>query len=87
MKTLYSILSNLASLAFGYLFVSNLKQPNDFSHMIFMSMLVVLFLIFIVLGILSFPKRPKSRSLFYNSYSNRRTKNEEFDKFYSFMNN
>ena len=86
MKTLYTILANLASLVFGYVFVSNLKYSTDFSYLIFMSLLAILFFIFVIVSILSFPKRAKSKRLFYNSYSDRRTKNEEFDKFYSFMN-
>lgn len=86
MKTLYLILSNLASLVFGYVFITNLKYSFDFSYLIFMSLLLILFFIFLIVSILNFPKRTKSRSLFYNSYSDRRTKNEEFDKFYSFMN-
>lgn len=86
MKTIYSIMANLASLSFGYVFVSNLNHTVDFRYIVFMSMLAVLFFIFIILGILSFPKRPKSRRLFYNSYSDQRIKNSEFDRFYSFMN-
>ncbi|MGV3697434.1 hypothetical protein [Flavobacterium sp.] len=86
MKTLYLILSNLASLVFGYLFISNLKYSIDLSYILLMSMLLVLFFIFLVISIMNFPKRTKSRTLFYNSYSDRRTKNVEFDKFYSFMN-
>jgi len=86
MKTLYSILANLASLVFGYLFVSHLNQANDFSHVLIMSMLALLFFIFVILGILSFPKRAKQRSFFYNSYSSRRTKNDDFDRLYSLMN-
>lgn len=86
MKTLLLLLSNLASLAFGYTFVSNLKYSVDLNYLIFMSLLLILFFIFIILSVLSFPKRQKSRSIFYNSYSERRTKNEEFDKLYSFLN-
>jgi len=86
MKTLYSVLTNLASLSFGYVFISNLRPTADFRYIVFMSMLAILFLIFIILGILCFPKKPKPRKLFYNSYSDRRIKNTEFDKFYSFMN-
>ncbi|MCF6132879.1 hypothetical protein [Flavobacterium wongokense] len=82
MKTIFTLLANLASLAFGYVFVSNLKQSADFGYLIYMSLLVILFFIFIILGVLSFPKKGKSRRLFYNSYSDRRTKD---DKFYSFM--
>lgn len=83
MKTLYLLLSNLASLFVGYVFVSNLKYSVDFQHIIFMSLLVILFLIFIILGILSVAKRGKAKRLIYNSYSGQRTKD---DKFYSFTN-
>ena len=86
MKTLFSVLSNFASLVLGFAFVTNLKYSFEFSYILFMAMLLILFFISIVLSILSFSKRTKSRSLFYNSYSERRTKNQEFDKYYSFMN-
>ena len=86
MKTLYLLLSNLASLVLGYMFVTNLKHSVEFSYLVFMSMLGILFFIFIILSVLSFQKRPKSKSLFYNSYSDKRTKNEKFDRYYSFMN-
>lgn len=86
MKTLFLILSNLASIAFGYIFVSNLKYSSDLGYIVYMSLLMLLFFIFIILSVLSFPKRQKSRRLFYNSYSERRTKNQEFDKIYSFIN-
>ncbi|MGC4041643.1 MAG: hypothetical protein QM710_12875 [Flavobacterium sp.] len=85
MKTIYSLLANMASLAFGYAFVSNLKYSSDFSYLIFMSLLVILTFIFIILGIMSFPKRSKPKSFFYNSYSDRRVKNAEFDNFFSFI--
>ena len=86
MKTIYLILSHLASVVFGYLFIINLKYSFELSYLILMSLLLILFFIFLIISVLNFPKRTKSRSLFYNSYSDRRTKNEEFDKFYSFMN-
>lgn len=86
MKTLYLFLSNLASLILGYVFVANLKHSVEFSYLIFMSLLGILFFIFIILSVLSFQKRTKSKSLFYNSYSDKRTKNDEFDRYYSFMN-
>jgi hypothetical protein len=86
MKTVYLLLSNLGSLVLGYSFVANLKYSSEFSYLIFMSLLAILFFIFIVLSVLSLTKRTKSKSIFYNSYSSNRTKNEEFDKYYSFMN-
>lgn len=86
MKTIFTLLANLASLGFGYTFIANLKYSFDFRYLIFMSLLLILFFIFLILGVMSFPKRVKSKRLFYNSYSNLRTKNEQFDKYYSFMN-
>ena len=86
MKTLYSILSNLGTLILGYTFLANLKYSLELNYILFMSMLAVLFFIFVILSILSTSKKSKSKSLFYNSYSDRRTKNEEFDKYYSFLN-
>jgi hypothetical protein len=86
MKTLYSLLSHLASMVLAYTFVSNLKYSSEFSYLLIMSMVAILFFIFIILSVLSFPKRTKTKSLFYNSYSDKRTKNDDFDKYYSFMN-
>ena len=86
MKTLYLLLSNLASLVFGFAFVTNLKYSTDFSYLLFMTMLLLLFFIFTIVTIMNFPRRIKSKALFFNSYSNKRTKNEAFDKSYSFMN-
>lgn len=86
MKTLFLLLSNIASLAFGYTFISNLKYSLELNYIIFMSLLVILFFIFIILSILSFPKRQKSKSLFYNSYSEKRIKDQDFDRQYSFIN-
>ncbi|MEO5777829.1 MAG: hypothetical protein ABIQ27_13065 [Flavobacterium sp.] len=86
MKTLYPFLSNLASLAIGYIFVTNLKFSLEFNYIVIMSLLGILFFIFVIISVLTSSKRPRSRSLFYNSYSDRRTKNQEFDKYYSFMN-
>lgn len=85
MKTLYTLLSNFASLVLGYAFVANLKYSLEFSSILFMVMLIILFFISVILSILSFSKRTKSRALFYNSYSDRRIKNQDFDKHYSFL--
>jgi uncharacterized membrane protein YccC len=85
MKTLYSILSFLGAVVLGYTFLANLKYSFELNYILFMSMLAILFFIFVILSVLSTSKKPRSKSLFYNSYSNRRTKNEEFDKYYSFL--
>ncbi len=85
MKTLYSILSGLVAIAFGYVFVINLRNSFEFNYIIFMSLLAILFFIFVIISVLSSPRRQRSRSIFYNSYSDRRTKNAEFDKYYSFL--
>ena len=86
MKTLFSLLSNIASIAFGYTFISNLKYSLELNYIIFMSLLIILFFIFIILSILSFPNKQKSKTLFYNSYSDKRIKNQDFDRQYSFIN-
>ena len=86
MNTLYSILSSLAALAFGYAFMSNLEYSFEFNYVVFMLLLVLLFFIFVIISALIAPKKIKTKSLFYNSYSDKRTKNDEFDKHYSFMN-
>ena len=86
MKTIYFFFSILTSLVLGFIFVSNLQYSFEFNYLVFMFLLGLLFFIFVIFSIVTAEKRPKSRSLFYNSYSERRTKNEEFDKDYSFLN-
>lgn len=83
MKTLLLIIS-LAVFAFaGYYFANNLRYSTDLNYIIYMSTWLVLILISLV-GIVSyFPMlrihKRRVRTLIYNSYSNRRIRNKEFD--------
>ena len=91
MKTVILIVSLVFLIFFGYVFVINLNVDYTFNHLIFMTLLIILKLICIVVSILNFPKftykKRKSNSLTYNSYSDKRVKNESFDKHYSYANN
>lgn len=85
MKTLLLIFSGIASFLVAYVFVINLKYSFELNYILFMSLLILLFLVFITLSILIYTKKTKSKTLFYNSYSNKRTKNDGSDKFYNFL--
>lgn len=91
MKTLILFLSVLFLMVFGYVFTNNIKDSNDTNYLIFMSLLIISMLICVVVFILNFPQINRSKrrfkSLIYNSYSDRRVKNNGFDKHYSYANN
>jgi len=90
MKSLILILS-LGVFAFaGYYFASNLEYSTDINYIIYMSIWMVLILISIV-GIVSYFPAIKShkkhvKNLMYNSYSERRIKNREFDSQFRILN-
>ena len=86
MKTLYSIVSALVAMVLGYTFISYLEYSFEFNYIVFMSLLAILFFIFVIISVINSPTKPKSKSVFYNSYSNKRIKNEDFDNSYSFLN-
>lgn len=91
MKTLILFLSVFFLMVFGYVFSNNIQDSNDTNYLIFMALLIISMLICIVIFILNFPNinrnKRRFKSLIYNSYSERRVKNDGFDKQYSYINN
>lgn len=90
MKKLILILS-LGVFAFAaYYFSMNLEYSTDLNYIIYMSMWMVLILISIV-GIVSYFPAIKThkkhvRNLMYNSYSEHRIRNKEFDSQFRILN-
>jgi len=90
MKRLLLIIS-LGVFAFaGYYFASNLQYSTDMNYIIYMAIWMVLILISIV-GIVSYFPTLKAhkkhvRNLMYNSYSERRIRNKEFDSQFRILN-
>ncbi len=84
MKVLILLLSLLVFGASGYFFVKDLTYATEINYLIYMSLLVVLMLICIVGILISLPlilrQRNKVKHLIYNSYSNKRIKNDNFDR-------
>lgn len=90
MKKLLLLIS-LAVFAFaGYYFARNLKYSTDMNYIIYMSTWLILILISLVGIIYHFPAlrwhKRHVRNLIYNSYSNRRIRNKEFDRQYHIFN-
>lgn len=90
MKKLILILS-LGVFAFaGYYFTMNLEYSTDLNYILYMSIWLVLILISIV-GIVSYFPAIKThkkhvRNLMYNSYSEHRIRNKEFDSQFRILN-
>jgi len=74
----------------GYYFASNIEYSTDLNYIIYMSIWMVLILISIVGIISNFPAIKSSkkhvRNLMYNSYSERRIRNKEFDSHFQIFN-
>ena len=90
MKKLLLIIS-LAVFAFaGYYFTINLKYSTDMNYIIYMCTWLVLILISLVGIVYNFPAfgthKRHVRNLIYNSYSNRRIRNKEFDRQFHIFN-
>ncbi|HMI08513.1 MAG TPA: hypothetical protein VK528_13270 [Flavobacterium sp.] len=90
MKRLLLIIS-LAVFAFaGYYFAINLKYSTDPNYIIYMCTWLVLILISVVGVLYNFPilgrHKRHVRNLIYNSYSNKRIRNKEFDNQFHILN-
>lgn len=74
----------------AFYFAQNLKYSTDVNYIVYMATWVVLFLIAIVGVIFFLPSlrshRHHVKNLIYNSYSNRRVANKEFDRHYHIFN-
>ncbi len=90
MKIVSLILSLLVFGASGYFFVNDFTNSTEINYLIYMSLLVILMLICVVGVLINLPyiikQRRKVKNLVYNSYSERRIRNREFDRQFEMFN-
>lgn len=90
MKRLLLIISFIVFAFAGYYFASNLKYSTDPNYVIYMATWAVLILISIIGILYNFPvmgrQKHQVRNLIYNSYSDKRIRNKEFDNHYHILN-
>ena len=89
MKTLTLILSFIVFAFSGYYFGSNLKYSTDLNYIVYMlTWLILMFisLIGIAYNVPALNKRRHFKNLMYNSYSERRTRNKDFDEKFHILN-
>lgn len=90
MKKLLLIISLCVFAFAGYYFAKNLRYSTDMNYIIYMSTWLVLILISLVGIVYNFPAlrshKSRVRSLIYNSYSNNRIRNKEFDRHFHILN-
>ncbi len=74
----------------GYYFANNIKYSTDLNYMIYMATWLILILISIIGILYNFPflRRHKRqvKDFIYNSYSNKRIRNKEFDSQFHILN-
>lgn len=91
MKTLTLILSTIIFVVSGYFLIADFKISKDTNYNIYLCLLIILMLICILGILINLPfllsKRNKKRQIIYNSYSDKRTKNETFDKNFKLLEN
>lgn len=84
MKMLSLILSIIVFFGAGYFFISDFQLSLELNYVLYMSILAILMLICVVGVLFNFPlliaQRKNVKSIIYNSYSNKRILNKEFDK-------
>ena len=90
MKKLLLIISFAVFGFAGYYFANNLKYSTDLNYIIYMSTWAILILISIVGILYNFPILGKHKrhvkNLIYNSYSDKRIQNKEFDSQFHILN-
>ena len=83
MKVISLTLSIAVFVASAYFFITDFTLSSETNYMIYMALLVVLMLICIVGVMINLPvllrERRKMKTLIYNSYSQKRIRNKEFD--------
>lgn len=86
MRTFSFFLSAFALVASVYFLVTDFLWTSDSNHLIYMGMLLTLVFI-CILGLIvtsPFKARRRMKNLIYNSYSNHRIRNKEFDRHFKF---
>ncbi len=83
MKSLSLIISTIVLVIAGYFFIVDFRYSTESNYIIYMSMLVILMFICILGIVINLPilrlGRKKVHTLIYNSYSDKRVKNKNFD--------
>jgi membrane protein DedA with SNARE-associated domain len=86
MKLLSLLVSIVVFFAAGYFLITDFQFSADLNNVLYMSILIVLMLICLVTILFNYPvlmqHRKKIKTIIYNSYSEKRTPNKEFDSQY-----
>lgn len=90
MKSLALAASIIAFAFSAYYFGSNLRYSNDLNYIVYMLTWLILMFISIIGIIYNVPalsrRKRHFKSLIYNSYSERRIRNKEFDQKFHILN-
>lgn len=91
MKILTLILSTAIFIVACFFLISDFKISSDTNYNIYLCLLIILMLICILVILINLPylllERKKNRQIIYNSYSDKRIKNQTFDKNFKFLEN
>lgn len=89
MKIVSLILSIVVFFAAGFFLIADFRPSMEMNFLIYMSLLVILMLICIVGVLINYPvlvqQRKNVKTIIYNSYSNKRILNKEFDRQYGML--
>ena len=89
MKIATLILSMVVFFGAGYFLITDFAPSLEMNHILYMSLLVILMLICIVGILINYPylvqQRRNVKTIIYNSYSNKRVLNKEFDRQYGML--
>jgi hypothetical protein len=90
MKNLVLIISFIVFGFSTYYFVSNLKYSTDLNYIVYMLTWLILGMISLIGIVYNVPalsrRKRRFRNLIYNSYSDRRIKDREFDEKFHILN-
>lgn len=89
MKIVSLILSIVVFFGAGFFLIADFRPSMEMNFLIYMSLLVILMLICIVGVLINYPvlvqQRKNVKTIIYNSYSNKRILNKEFDQQYGML--
>ena len=89
MKIVSLILSIVVFFGAGFFLIADFRLSMEMNFLIYMSLLVILMLICIVGVLINYPvlvqQRKNVKTIIYNSYSNKRILNKEFDRQYGML--
>lgn len=90
MKTFTLILSTILLFLFSYVFFTNFNSTSQVNYLLYLAIVLVSMAVCIISSIICVYQlvnsKKRSKMLHYNSYSERRIKNSEFDKSLSQLN-